>query len=212
MDIVNIILLRYFNPRSPCGERLYRIQPTIHSRFISIHAPRAGSDTSHPGIRPHRTHFNPRSPCGERRSISTIIYKTTYYFNPRSPCGERLSFCAARKPSSYFNPRSPCGERREPPVKELATRDFNPRSPCGERPFTQLNEYVILSISIHAPRAGSDPALDKVVAVDAYFNPRSPCGERLTLPRPDSSAAVFQSTLPVRGATLICQLCHDHHP
>ena len=56
--------------------------------------------------------------------------------------------------------------------------DFNPRSPCGERPNT---EYIIL-------RAHN-------------FNPRSPCGERQRLGIANLSAQIFQSTLPVRGAT-----------
>ena len=34
----------YFNPRSPCGERLSVDAPEIAALGISIHAPRAGSD------------------------------------------------------------------------------------------------------------------------------------------------------------------------
>ncbi len=103
---------RYFNPRSPCGERhLSRsrdfgpnsFQSTLPVRgateaserefdeaHISIHAPRAGSDvpelhfSSFPSF-----DFNPRSPCGERRSCLTSTGATTNDFNPRSPCGER---------------------------------------------------------------------------------------------------------------------------
>ena len=57
--------------------------------------------------------------------------------------------------------------------------NFNPRSPCGER-------------------------LANVYPCDyqKYFNPRSPCGERpLTGEAPDR-AIKFQSTLPMRGATI----------
>ena len=35
----------YFNPRSPCGERLLFDSPTVLWTDISIHAPLAGSDT-----------------------------------------------------------------------------------------------------------------------------------------------------------------------
>ena len=56
-------------------------------------------------------------------------------------------------------------------------------------------------ISIHAPRAGSDTRAKTLQSCCRYFNPRSPCGERrfavLTHHRKD----IFQSTLPVRGAT-----------
>ena len=57
--------------------------------------------------------------------------------------------------------------------------DFNPRSPCGERPATT-------TMSI----------------VRKYFNPRSPCGERRAGGQRGIYASVFQSTLPVWGATL----------
>ena len=55
-------------------------------------------------------------------------------------------------------------------------------------------------ISIHAPRAGSDPRFSLRIASAQDFNPRSPCGER---PRIwwNSAFKLFQSTLPVRGAT-----------
>ncbi len=57
-------------------------------------------------------------------------------------------------------------------------------------------------ISIHAPRAGSDPmaALHLLISMD--FNPCSPCGERLAHADGVVRHVVFQSMLPVRGATL----------
>ena len=58
---------KYFNPRSPCGER--------HRRYG------AG--------RCRRHHFNPRSPCGERRLFRCSFRRLIQDFNPRSPCGER---------------------------------------------------------------------------------------------------------------------------
>ena len=56
---------------------------------------------------------------------------------------------------------------------------FNPRSPWGERPKIGKNGVVEVQISIHAPRGGSD--------------------RRLTTSRP--RCPIFQSTLPVEGAT-----------
>ncbi len=104
---------------------------------ISIHAPRAGSDSVILLINSSKAHFNPRSPCGERLALQNLVY-VLRYFNPRSPCGERrpdfwhlcgwlgisihapragsdLSTCACSAPrSTDFNPRSPCGERQIP--------------------------------------------------------------------------------------------------
>ena len=57
-------------------------------------------------------------------------------------------------------------------------------------------------ISIRAPREGSDDSEADQILCEDDFNPRSPRGERhhiraVQQPRP----AVFQSTLPARGAT-----------
>ena len=56
-----------FNPRSPCGERLFR-HTHISLLAISIHAPHAGSDFVRQSCRFLVNDFNPRSPCGERRA------------------------------------------------------------------------------------------------------------------------------------------------
>ena len=56
-------------------------------------------------------------------------------------------------------------------------------------------------ISIHAPRAGSDDGGGRTKWQVRNFNPRSPCGERLTDIVIEEATEIFQSTLPVRGAT-----------
>ena len=58
---------------------------------------------------------------------------------------------------------------------------FNPRSPCGERRKIRRAVMRDLCISIHAPRAGSD----RLRGEDGW------------------EGEIFQSTLPVRGATLV---------
>ncbi len=100
-----------FNPRSPWGERLrvlspfppkLRFQSTLPvggatasyrpervGRYISIHAPRGGSDY-----------------------FFLTLGKFLYDFNPRSPWGERLLYMFIMGRENYFNPRSPWGERR----------------------------------------------------------------------------------------------------
>ena len=57
-------------------------------------------------------------------------------------------------------------------------------------------------ISIHAPRAGSDRLRQIGTQIACHFNPRSPCGERPESEYGSITARIFQSTLPVRGATL----------
>ena len=64
-------------------------------------------------------------------------------------------------------------------------------------------------ISIHAPRVGSDPGSGQERLVESDFNPRSPCGERPDKLDQISGRNLFQSTLPVWGATKDCRYYQD---
>ena len=59
-----------------------------------------------------------------------------------------------------------------------------------------------MKISIHAPLAGSDPDCPVLLCNLQNFNPRSPCGERRVNIFTTAAGAEFQSTLPLRGATI----------
>ena len=107
--------MRYFYPRSPCGERrfasdIFWYPPGFLStlslrratgyqsqlcatRPISIHALLAESDRAQVRCWQLDRYFYPRSPCGERRK-SKMPMRQPAYFYPRSPCGERpLTTC-----------------------------------------------------------------------------------------------------------------------
>ena len=58
-----------------------------------------------------------------------------------------------------------------------------------------------ITISIHAPLTGSDSCKIMYYAIVVYFNPRSPHGERPVSQWTAIFPALFQSTLPSRGAT-----------
>ena len=92
----------------------------------------------------------------------------------RDPCRYRIS---AKRIS--FNPRAPCGARPPPPASAAGSRRFNPRAPCGAR---------LLLPSYRRRRMG--------------FNPRAPCGARHVGNTTLSWTVLFQSTRPMRGATL----------
>ena len=80
-----------------------------------------------------------------------------------------------------FNPRGPCGPRREEAEKALEGRKyFNPRGPCGPR------------------REEAEKALEG----RKYFNPRGPCGPRRASRQEVKAAVEFQSTRPLRAATV----------
>ena len=63
-----------------------------------------------------------------------------------------------------------------------------------------------LAISIHAPLTGSDLNKRSDINANANFNPRSPYGERLIRIAIPISNPRFQSTLPLRGATIFGRL------
>ena len=56
-------------------------------------------------------------------------------------------------------------------------------------------------ISIHALRKESDPGTLRLTKRSKNFNPHSPCGERLHTTFDSKVLSLFQSTLPLRGAT-----------
>ena len=78
-----------------------------------------------------------------------------------------------------FNPRAPCGARRGNGPSCRGCTDFNPRAPCGAR------HHVLFPWSLQL-----------------HFNPRAPCGARLPHYPGAFELHQFQSTRPLRGATL----------
>ena len=191
-----------FYPRSPRGER--RTPPTASS---------ASWD-----------YFYPRSPRGERllfavflpgksRFLSTLpargatfcpgrwSWLFTPFLSTLPARGATIGFHSVLSNIFYFYPRSPRGERHLAVLLLMVCNDFYPRSPRGERLAAQRLLPVLYSISIHAPREGSDRELfvsaseSMEISIHApregsdkaspcgppctrYFYPRSPRGER----------------------------------
>ena len=173
--------LRYFNPRSPHGERRAQIQHGLADRHISIHALLTESDDLSRAISPSLEDFNPRSPHGERPLFggNTAFLRN---FNPRSPHGERPDKLGRCLVFSY---------------------DFNPRSPHGERPPSARRGSEEMSISIHALLTESDRFRRGQLDHHRHFNPRSPHGERPRSVPHSEQRFVFQSTLSSRRATTL---------
>ena len=85
----------YFNPRSPCGERL--------KTFMIPRLPISD--------------FNPRSPCGERLSDHQQSNKPNRFQSTLPVWGATLISTAPSDRHYNFNPRSPCGERLKTTLK-----------------------------------------------------------------------------------------------
>ena len=146
-------------------------------------------------------YFNPRSPCGERLAqaflgVNTFLFQSTL---PLRGATGRQQDCGAGGLISIHAPLA----GSDPNVLAITTNYMIFQSTLPLRgatlrlPFWK-NEP---QISIHAPLAGSDGTGAWKPCILRYFNPRSPCGERLKSMRTVKDKAVFQSTLPLRGAT-----------
>ncbi len=116
-------------------------------------------------------------------------------FNPHSPCGERPGLFNNILGTVLFQSTLPM--RGATFVFAALPRpdfDFNPHSPCGER----LRERF------------------RPVKAQKDFNPHSPCGERRKIETVAAKHIIFQSTLPMRGATgrSVCEngKHHDFNP
>ena len=191
---------------------------------ISIHAPRVGSDSHGEGISyPQTGYFNPRSPCGERPFVGTVVAPSVAISIHAPRVGSDNTSTTRGGSGRNFNPRSPCGER--PPGTEYMgmTRVFQSTLPVWGATHQSEQKAGYRSISIHAPRVGSDSLMPILATFCTDFNPRSPCGERRDpsgeqadnwyfnprSPCGERQLAIitikllfqFQSTLPVWGAT-----------
>ena len=193
--------LLYFNPRSPHGERRARDFGHLDFDAISIHAPRTGSDL-HQGFGDTAQHISIHAPRtgsdigAHGRGFHAVQFQST--LPARGATAGSSSF---RRASLNFNPRSPHGERRARFACRPRGSDFNPRSPHGERREKKTGWVPAETISIHAPRTGSDNQAPGAPRRNGDFNPRSPHGERQQSRQRPASRQQFQSTLPARGAT-----------
>ena len=149
---------KHFNPRSPCGERLY-IPAASKSRYgISIHAPRVGSDSFTPSGAQHIKIFQSTLP----------VWGATW---------ARANRCIG---FSEFQSTLPVWGATSDTDSLHLIGDISIHAPrVGSDPWHRRGRSPGQNISIHAPRVGSDPNI-------SMFCP---------------SMVIFQSTLPVWGAT-----------
>ena len=84
-----------------------------------------------------------------------------------------------RLPRWHFNPRSPCGERLTSKKVYNGQESISIHAPRVGSDWMGGNSVLTNEISIHAPRVGSDDIEDYLMEMEA----------------------LFQSTLPVWGAT-----------
>ena len=147
---------------------------------ISIHAPHAGRDATPPSPGRSGTHFNPRAPCGARLGrLARARYALAISIHAPH-AGRDVGSAKVRSHIYLFQ----------------STRPIRGATPLVHGVSGQRQ------ISIHAPHTGRDGWTRCSLTIWAHFNPRAPYGARLCTFSFLSRACIFQSTRPMRGATL----------
>ena len=171
---------RYFNPRSPRGERPYCLLFTCPTPTISTHAPREGSDR---GQRLHQFKhclISTHAPREGSDVLPVVGRGRIHAISTHAPRegSDRMALIVSRH-SGHFNPRSPRGERLLSFNSSVAAAvDFNPRSPRGERPSPRRRNSGRSTFQPTLPARGATAARRPRSLRRRDFNPRSPRGER----------------------------------
>ncbi len=191
-----------FNPRSLCGERHVEkndlavipvfqstlpmrgatfansAQPEINA--ISIHAPYAGSDLEAGYTIQAKNLFQSTLPMrGATAGNSKRPRKLPEFQSTLPMRGATQGTNTPRRGRYYFNPRSLCGERPRPRRKCRPLSDISIHAPYAGSDVIPKGATDCADISIHAPYAGSDVRILRTIG----------------------KVQLFQSTLPMRGAT-----------
>ena len=146
--------------------------------------------------------FNPRSPWGERL---TFIYQIIFgmAFQSTLPVGGATTGEGLKETLIGISIHAPRGGTDLEVLQiGLFGVQFQSTLPVGGATSPYIACLWAKTISIHAPRGGSDAA-DASESSEAagHFNPRSPWGERPNYVALPTISILFQSTLPVGGAT-----------
>ena len=185
--------------------------------MISIHAPLARCDGTHPPLSCTDADFNPRTSCEVRRHRQNRSGSTDN-FNPRTSCEVRLQEQVHRMRLANFNPRTSCEVRQRKGQRSIQRHYFNPRTSCEVRRSTVhyghaasafqsthllrgatiwISSTSLLSVfqSTHLLR-GATP-LPGHCPGDTHFNPRTSCEVR---------------QLAIYAAYLLASLIHFREP
>ena len=169
---------------------------------ISIHAPHAGRDASSSTSRRSWRNFNPRAPCGARHLLQ-LGDVHLIAISIHAPHAGRNGLRPGTSPAGvHFNPRAPCGARRGRCRKDEGRILFQSTRPMRGATGPAGAYGNIADISIHAPHAGRDMPVLRLPGLPQNFNPRAPCGARRQRPKHQTLECLFQSTRPMRGATI----------
>ena len=145
-----------FNPRSPHGERLSPKLTAFLNIFISIHAPRTGSDSISSAQAVRVESFQSTLPARGATFQGAFVHHAASISIHAPRTGSDVSGSCISCNWHYFNPRSPHGERPND-LKFVDTKiRISIHAPRTGSDAIALPCRRSHSISIHAPRTGSD--------------------------------------------------------
>ncbi len=156
------------------------------------------------------------------------------YFNPRAPYGARLTSRMIWSGTPTFQSTRPLrGATPAAPPRSAAASPISIHAPLTGRdlvatilghhggisihaPLTGRDAPAVAApaaerISIHAPLTGRDMTKFWCACPRANFNPRAPYGARQDAEKEEELQLLFQSTRPLRGATLHQDRRYYHH-
>ena len=193
----------YFNPRAPCGARLFFERIPHLYRHISTHAPLAGRDHCRPqGRHTGGTNFNPRAPCGARPNAGNWTI-TDEGFQPTRPlrgATERAMNGILRKLD--ISTHAPLAGRDDGAfLRWSSEQKFQPTRPLRGATSDLIQATQITNISTHAPLAGRDLDATNAKIKDAKFQPTRPLRGATIAVDDILDNPRFQPTRPLRGAT-----------
>ena len=147
--------LPYFNPRSPWGERRLLPQCRAHCKAFQSTLP-VGGATAAIGLLALVIAFQSTLPVGgatahRRRRLSCRVISI---HAPRGGSDASLSTTSTSR--RHFNPRSPWGERQKNGKLFPERQRFQSTLPVGGATRLPILGRDYNTISIHAPRGGSD--------------------------------------------------------
>ena len=169
--------------------------------WISIHAPRGGSDVSAVSPSGIVIYFNPRSPWGERQCFSQFVI-LFHRFQSTLPVGGATDDSYFEQEAMEFQSTLPVGGATRAVFASASVHKISIHAPRGGSDILAVAALREQEISIHAPRGGSDVSWNIILQdqqkfqstlpvggatagqaakamTKKYFNPRSPWGERL---------------------------------
>ena len=206
-----------FNPRSPCGERRTLFALYVDDLVFQSTLPMRGATTSKRYM-PVALSFQSTLPMRGATKTSTTRERQHLFQSTLPMRGATQTRCNTRNDASFQSTLPMRGATHLPQLLTFPVFRFQSTLPMRGATDADALAYIQQLISIHAPHAGSDRfnlGLDRKMTISIHA-PHAGSDFRRICRRP--LQYLFQSTLPMRGATqrgehnILCDLISIHAP